>query len=91
MPQEVFRHLKQVRVRQQKLNIRRDDTVSQSGEGGRDGDRPLKVKTPAAEKSRFKKGKDRPVAAKAKPVGAKARRGGQPLKEKKRRQLHLPR
>ena len=84
MPPEVFRHLKQVRVRQQKLNIRRDDTVCQPGESSRDGDRRLKVKTPAAGKSRFKKGKDKPVAA-------KARHASQPEKEKKRRQLHLPR
>jgi ATP-dependent RNA helicase DeaD len=91
MPQEVFRQLKQVRVRQQKLNIRRDESVSQSGEGGRDGDMPLKIKTPTAGKSHFKKGKDKPSAKNTKPVGAKARRASQPLKEKKRRQLHLPR
>lgn len=90
MPQEVFRQLKQVRVRQQKLNIHRDAPFSQPGEGGRDGDRPLKVKTPAAGKS-FNKAKDRPPATTAKPVGAKARRASKPLKEKKRRQLHLPR
>ena len=90
MPQEVFRQLKQVRVRQQKLNIHRDAPFSQPAEGGRDGDRPLKVKTPAAGKS-FNKAKDKPPASRAKPVGAKARRASKPLKEKKRRQLHLPR
>ncbi|MGB7931201.1 MAG: DEAD/DEAH box helicase [Gammaproteobacteria bacterium] len=84
MPQEVFRQLKQVRVRQQKLNIRRDDTVSTSGEGGRDGDRPLKVKASTTGKSRFNKVTDKPAVA-------KARRASQPVKEKKRRQLHLPR
>jgi ATP-dependent RNA helicase DeaD len=84
MPQEVFRQLKKVRVRQQMLNIRRDDTVSTSGEGGRDGDRPLKVRTSAAGKGRFNKEKTKPAAAKAK-------RRSQPDKEKKRRQLHLPR
>jgi ATP-dependent RNA helicase DeaD len=83
MPQEVFRHLKQVRVRQQKLDIRRDD-AGKAGEGGRAGDRPLKAKTSTAEKSRFHK-------AKGKPAAAKARRESQPVKEKKRRQLHLPR
>jgi ATP-dependent RNA helicase DeaD len=91
MPQEVFRQLKQVRVCQQKLNIRRDDTVSQPGEGGRDGDRPLKVKTPTAGKSHVNKTKDKPPATRAKPVGAKARSASKPLKERKRRQLHLPR
>jgi ATP-dependent RNA helicase DeaD len=85
MPQEVFRHLKQVRVRQQKLDIRRDDAgkAGESGRGG-DGDKPLKVKTSTAEKSRFHK-------AKGKPAAAKARRESQPVKEKKRRLLHLPR
>jgi ATP-dependent RNA helicase DeaD len=84
MPQEVFRQLKQVRVRQQKLNIRRDDTVSTSGEGGRDGDRPLKVKASTTGKSRFNKVKDKPAVS-------KTRRASQPVKEKRRRQLHLPR
>ena len=83
MPQEVFRQLKQVRVRQQKLNIRRD-AAGKGGEGGKDGERPLKVKVSTTGKSRVNKVKDRPVAA-------KARRASRPVKEKKRRQLHLPR
>jgi len=82
MPPEVFRHLKQVRVRQQKLSISRE-TGGRAREGGKDGDRPLKVK-PAAEKGRFHKAKSRPAMA-------KERSGSQPKKEKKRRQLHLPR
>jgi ATP-dependent RNA helicase DeaD len=83
MPQEVFRHLKQVRVRQQKLNIRRD-AAAKGGEGGQDGERPLEVKTSTAGKSRFNKEKNTPNTV-------KARRASQPVKEKKRRQLHLPR
>jgi ATP-dependent RNA helicase DeaD len=83
MPQEVFRQLRQVRVRQQKLNICRE-AGARGGEAGRSGDRPLKAKTATAEKPRFHKAKDKPAAA-------KARRGSQPLKERKRRQLHLPR
>jgi ATP-dependent RNA helicase DeaD len=83
MPQEVFRQLRQVRVRQQKLSISRE-AGGKAGDGGKDGNRPLKAKTSTAEKNRFHK-------AKAKPAAAKARRGSQPDKEKKRRQLHLPR
>jgi ATP-dependent RNA helicase DeaD len=83
MPQDVLRHLKQVRVRQHKLDISRE-VAGKIGEGGKSGDRPLKAKTSTAEKSRFHKTKDKPAAA-------KASRGSQPVKEKKRRQLHLPR
>jgi hypothetical protein len=83
MPQEVFRHLRQVRVRQQKLDISRE-AADKASESGGTGDRPRPAKTPVAEKSRFGKAKDKPSAA-------KARRGSQPEKERKRRQLHLPR
>ena len=83
MPQEVFRHLKQVRVRQQRLSISRE-TGGRHGEGSRDGSGPLKLKGSAA-------GKKRAHQATGKPAAAKARRGSQPEKEKKRRQLHLPR
>jgi ATP-dependent RNA helicase DeaD len=83
MPQDVFLRLKQVRVRQQKLNIRRE-TAGKAGEGGKDGETALKLRTFTAGKSRFNK-------AKARPNTAKAGRAGQPVKEKKRRQLHLPR
>ena len=82
MPPEVFRHLKQVRVRQQKLDISRE-AGGKAGESGKSGDRPLKAKTSTAAKSRFHKAKDKPAAA-------KAGRGSQPEKERKRRQLHLP-
>jgi ATP-dependent RNA helicase DeaD len=90
MPAEVFRQLKQVRVRQQPLNIHRD-TGGKRGEGRKDGESPLKVKTSTAAKSRFNKAKDKPTAAKTRPAATKARRASQPVKEKKRRQLHLPR
>ena len=90
MPQEVFRQLKQVRVRQQRLNIHRD-TGGKHGEGRKDGERPLKLKTSTAAKPRFNKAKDEPVAAKTKSAATKARRASQPVKEKKRRQLYLPR
>ena len=89
MPAEVLRHLKQVRVRQQKLNIHRD-TGGKGGEGRRDGERPLKVKTSTAAKHHVNKAKDKPAAAKTRPAAAKARRASKPVKEKKRRQLHLP-
>jgi ATP-dependent RNA helicase DeaD len=74
MPQEIFRHLRQVRVRQQKLGIRRE-----SGQGGKDGSRPLKLQAAAAGKSRSHQARDKPVAA-------RTRRGSQAEKEKKRRQ-----
>jgi ATP-dependent RNA helicase DeaD len=83
MPQEVFRHLKQVRVRQQKLDIRRA-AGGKAGESGSSGDRPRPAKPSAAAKSRIHK-------ANVKPGAAKAGRGSRPEKEKKRRQLHLPR
>jgi ATP-dependent RNA helicase DeaD len=82
MPQEIFRQLKQVRVRQQKLNISRE-ARGRTGEGGKDGDRPLKARTSTAENTRSRK-------AKAQPPAAKTRRGSQPEKDQKRRQLHLP-
>jgi ATP-dependent RNA helicase DeaD len=83
MPQEVFRHLKQVRVRQQKLDISRE-AAGKAGVSGRGGDKPRAARKPAAAKSGERK-------AIGKPAAAKARRGSQPEKEKKRRQLHLPR
>jgi ATP-dependent RNA helicase DeaD len=90
MPVEVFRHLKQVRVRQQPLNIRRD------GDGKRvvdreDGQNPLKVRTSTAAKHRASKSKDKSTASKNKPVATKSRRSSQSVKAKKRRQLPLPR
>jgi ATP-dependent RNA helicase DeaD len=88
MPAEVFRQLKQVRVRQQPLNIHRDAS-GKRGEGRKDGERPLKVKTSTAAKHHVSKAKDKPTAAKTRPAAAKARRASKPVKEKKRRQLHL--
>jgi ATP-dependent RNA helicase DeaD len=82
MPQEIFRQLKQVRVRQQKLNISRE-ARGRTGEGGKDGDRPRKARTSTAENTRSRK-------AKAQPPAAKTRRGSQPEEDQKRRQLHLP-
>jgi ATP-dependent RNA helicase DeaD len=89
MPAEVFRQLKQVRVRQQPLNIHRDAS-GKRGEARKDGERPLKVKTSTAAKHHVNKAKDKPTSAKSRPAAAKARRASKPVKEKKRRQLHLP-
>ena len=90
MPREVFRQLKQVRVRQQRLNIH-PDTGGKGGEGRKDGESPLKVRTSGAAKPRFNKAKNKPTEANTRPSATKARRASQPVKQKKRRQLHLPR
>jgi ATP-dependent RNA helicase DeaD len=90
MPREVFRQLKQVRVRQQRLNIH-PDTGGKGGEGRKDGESPLKVRTSGAAKPRFNKAKNKSTEANTRPSATKARRASQPAKQKKRRQLHLPR
>ena len=90
MPREVFRQLRQVRVRQQRLNIH-PDTGGEGGEGRKDGESPLKVRTSGTAKPRFNKAKSKPTEANTRPSATKARRASQPVKQKKRRQLHLPR